>query len=155
MKLGEALSLRADIQKRMNRVQALLSDNATVQEGDRPAVDPTDLLAEYRGLAAEHEMIVRRINRTNLGARIELGAESLTLADAVIRRERLAREAGVLREMANRAIPKASRFLRTELKHVPTIDIGGTIAEADRLSKEHRELDARIQQANWEVELSD
>lgn len=155
MKLGEALSVRADIQKRMNRAQALLSDNATVQEGDVPAVRPADLLEEYRGLAAEHEAIVRKINRTNLSARIEFRNQSMSLADAVISRGRLAREAGVLRDMANRAIPKANRFFRTEVKHVPTIDIAGTIAEADRLSKEHRELDARIQQANWEVELSD
>ena len=155
MKLGEALSVRADIQKRLNRAQALLSDNATVQEGDTPAVSPTDLLSEYRRLAAEHEAIVRKINRTNLGALIEAGDEAMSLADAVVRRQRLAREAGVLRDMAARAIPRANRYLRSEVKHVPTIDIAGTIAEADRLSKQHRELDARIQQANWEVELSD
>ncbi|NIU79517.1 MAG: hypothetical protein GWN71_40070 [Gammaproteobacteria bacterium] len=116
---------------------------------------PDRLLEEYRALAKEHEAIVRRINRTNPGARIEFRDEPMSLADAVIRRERLAREAALLRDLAHRATPKANRFLHTEVKHVPTIDIAGTIAEADRLSKEHRELDARIQRANWEVELND
>jgi hypothetical protein len=155
MKLGEALSLRADLQKRMNRVQALLLENATVQEGDVPAVRPEPLLGEYRKLALEHEAIVRKINLTNMGARIVFRDEAMTLADAVIRRERLAREAGVLRELASRATPTRSRFLRTEVKHIATVDVAGTLAHADRLSKEHRELDARIQQANWEVELTE
>lgn len=155
MKLGEALSARADIQKRMNRAQAVLAEVATVQEGDVPAVSPARLLEEYRRLAAEHETIVCKIGRTNPNARIEFRGEEMSLADAVIRRERLGREAAVLRDMANRAFPKGSRYLRTEVKHVPTIDIAGTLAEADRVSKERRELDARIQQANWEVELSE
>lgn len=153
MMLGEALALRADLQKRMNRVQALLLENATVQEGDAPAVSASALLEEYRQLAAEHERLVRRINRTNVGARITIGEKTVTLADAVVRRERLAREATMLREVASQAGPKRSRFLRTEVKHVPTIDVADVLAQADRLSREHRELDTRVQQTNWAVDL--
>jgi hypothetical protein len=153
VKLGEALALRADLQKRMNRVQAMALENATVQEGDTPAVSAAALLDEYRRLAAEHESIVRRINRTNLDARLTVGAETMSLADAVVRRERLARTASMLRDVAGHATPRQSRFLRTEVKHVPTIDVAGVLAQADGLSKEHRELDTRMQQANWEVEL--
>lgn len=153
MKLGEALALRADLQKRMNRVQALALENATVQEGDTPAVSAIALLDEYRQLAAEHEGIVRRINRTNIEARIALGDEVMSLADAVVRRERLARTATVLRDVVGHATPRHSRFLRTEVKHVPTIDVAGVLAQADRLSKEHRDLDTSLQQANWAVEL--
>jgi hypothetical protein len=155
MKLGEALARRADLQKRMNRVQALLLENASVQEGDEPAVRPESLLEEYRQSALEHEAIVRKINATNMQARIEFRGASMTLAEAVVRRERLAREAGMLRELASRASPTRSRFLRTEVKHVPTVDVAATLAAADRLSKEHRELDVRIQETNWEVELAE
>lgn len=155
MKLGEALALRADLQKRMNRVQALALENATVQEGDTPAVRAVDLLDDYGQLAAEHEAIVRRINRTNVDARLTLGAQTMSLADAVVRRERLARTAAMLRDVAGHATPRQSRFLRTEVKHVPTIDVPGVLARADQLSREHRELDTRLQQANWEVELAE
>jgi hypothetical protein len=155
MKLGEALALRADLQKRMNRVRELLLQNATVQEGDTPVVSAAALLEEYRQLTREHEELVRRINRTNVGAEVALAEESLSLADAVVRRERLAREAGVLREVASQATPSRNRFLRTEVKHVPVVDVAGLLAQADALSKEHRELDSRVQQANWEVELVD
>lgn len=153
MVLGEALALRADVQKRMNRVQALLLENATVQEGDVPAVSVGALLEEYGSLAAEHERLVRRINRTNMVAQIALGAGVVSLADAVVRRERLAREATMLRDVASQATPKRNRFLRTEVKHVPTIDVAAVLGQADRLSREHRELDTRMQQANWAVEL--
>lgn len=68
MKLGEALALRADLQKRMNRMQALLRENATVQEGDVPVVSATA---------------------------------------AVVRRERLAREAAMLREVASQVRGRA------------------------------------------------
>ena len=153
MKLGELLSLRADFQKRMQQVQKLLLDNATLQEGDSPTIDPAELLEQYRALAAEHEEIVRRINRANMAAQIVVDGEALALADAVVRRERLARHAGVLRELSARAMPERNRFLRTEVKHVPAFDVSAVLGQADRLSRQHRELDTRIQQANWEIEV--
>jgi hypothetical protein len=155
MRLGEALALRADLQKRLNQVQALLLENATVQESDTPAVDPVALLKEYRQLAAEHEDLVRRINRTNVDARIVLGDEPMTLADVVVRRERLAREAKLLREVARGAMPARNRYLRTEVKHVPAVDVAAMLADADRLSRAHRELDALVQRTNWEVDVTE
>lgn len=153
MKLGEALALRADLQKRMQQAQKLLLENATLQEGDAPTVDPVGLLEQYRVLAEDHERTVRQINRTNAAAHIVVEAEPMSLADAVVRRERLARHAGVLRDLTTRAMPERNRFLRTEVKHVPAFDVTAILAQTDRLSREHRELDIRIQQANWEVEL--
>jgi hypothetical protein len=79
----------------------------------------------------------------------------MSLADAVVRRGRLARHAGVLRDLTARAMPERSRFLRTEIKHVPAFDVAAVMAEADRLSREHRELDTTIQRANWEVDVID
>lgn len=153
MKLGEALALRADLQKRMHQVHTRLLENASVQEGDVPAIEPRALIDEYRRVAREHEDLVRRINHTNIGVRIVVDDDDVTLADAVVRRERIAREAKLLRELASHASPKQNRWLRTELKHVPAIDVAGVLTEADALSKTHRELDTRIQQANWDAEL--
>lgn len=153
MKLGEALALRADLQKRMHQVEVLVRENATVQEGDTPAVDPAALLQEYRRLAAEHERLVQRINRTNVEARVTESDEPLTLADAVVRRERMAREAKLLREVARGALPTHNRYLRTEVKHVPVVDVPAMLADADRLSRAHRELDTLMQRTNWEVDV--
>ena len=137
MKLGEALALRAELQKRMHQVQTRLLENASVQEGDTPALQPRELLAEYRAIVGEHERIVRRINRTNLVVRMRIDQEEATRAAAIVRRERLAREAGVLRELASHAVPSRNRFLRTEVRHVPTIDVAAVLAEADGLSQAH------------------
>ena len=46
MKLAEALSLRADLQRRIAALRERLRKNARVQEGDTPAEDPLELLAE-------------------------------------------------------------------------------------------------------------
>ena len=46
MKLAEALSERADIQKRIQQLRSRLRRNALVQEGEKPAEDPHALLEE-------------------------------------------------------------------------------------------------------------
>jgi hypothetical protein len=112
-----------------------------------------ELLEEYRAIVSEHEHVVRRINRTNLAVRIRIDQEDGTLADAIVRRERLAHEAGLLRELASHAAPSRNRFLRTEVRHMPTVDVATVLGEADELSQAHRALDVRIQQANWDTEL--
>ncbi len=124
MLLGEGLALRADLQKRMKRLRSLLLENATVQEGDRPSVDPSSLLGRYREIAREHEVLVRRINRTNVEVHLELFRGGMTLADAVVRRERLPADRG-----------------ETPPHHGRGRD-AGTIY---RLSREHRELDIQVE----------
>ena len=62
MKLAEALVIRADTQKRLERVKARLLRNAKVQEGDPPAEDPLTLLAEADARAAAWARLVRQIN---------------------------------------------------------------------------------------------
>ena len=54
MKLAEALQERADLNRRIQQLQQRLENNAMVQEGERPAEDPAELLAELDGCADEH-----------------------------------------------------------------------------------------------------
>jgi hypothetical protein len=44
VKLGEALTLRADVQKRIAQLGGRLQASAVVQEGDKPPKDPARLL---------------------------------------------------------------------------------------------------------------
>ena len=46
MKLAEALQERADLNRRIEQLRARLENNALVQEGESPAEDPSELLAE-------------------------------------------------------------------------------------------------------------
>lgn len=46
MKLAEALSNRADLQRRISQLKGRLKDSAKVQEGDTPAEDVETLFLE-------------------------------------------------------------------------------------------------------------
>ncbi len=65
MKLAEALQLRSDLQKRIYQLQERLNQNATVQEGEKPAEDPVALLGELDSCIVQMEEMMERINRTN------------------------------------------------------------------------------------------
>jgi hypothetical protein len=83
MKLAEALSLRAVCQKRFEQLKARLGRNAKVQEGDQPAEDPRELLAESERVAAELADLVKHINRTNSATLFREGSPSPTCSPSV------------------------------------------------------------------------
>ncbi len=47
----------------------------------------------------------------------------------------------------------ANRYSRTEIKQVAVLDVGELQSESDRVSKRLRELNTRIQEANWSFEI--
>ncbi len=65
MKLAEALQERADLNRRIQQLHQRLSNNAIVQEGESPAEDPAELLAELDGCVQNLESLITRINLTN------------------------------------------------------------------------------------------
>ena len=66
MRIGEALSRRADLQKRIAQIGPRLQASAVVQEGGAPPEDPARLLVELGELTTELESLVtaRSITRT-------------------------------------------------------------------------------------------
>jgi hypothetical protein len=150
MKLAEALMLRADYQKRAEQLKQRLNQNAKVQEGDTPAENPADLLAELERIAGDLVSLIQRINRTNSATLLE-GAQ--TLADALAERDVLQLRLGAYRELAQAASITQTRATRSEVKFHSTVNVGEVQQEADRLAKAYRELDARIQAANWLTEV--
>lgn len=150
MKLAEALILRADHQKRIEQLRQRLLRNAKVQEGDRPAEDPRELLAEVERTAADLERLIQRINRTNAATLLD---GELTIADSLARRDVLASRHAVYRDLAVSATIEQSRYSRSEVKFQSTVDVASIQRQADGLARQHRELDARIQEKNWTTEL--
>ena len=57
------------------------------------------------------------------------------------------------RELAVAAAVKQDRFTKSEVKFASTVDIARLQKQADALAKEHRELDTKIQEANWLTDL--
>ena len=151
MKLAEALILRADCQKRFAQVKSRLLTNAKIQEGDKPAEKPQELLRELEGVAAELVDLIKRINKTNSATVI---ANNKTLSDVLAERDILALRRSAYSDLASNASISHGRLTRSEIKYLSTINVAETQKRADDLAKEYRELDARIQELNWQTELS-
>ena len=150
MKLAEALILRADLQKRIEQLKYRLRNNVVVQEGEKPSEDPEILLKEFEECQLELTNIIKRINKTNNKTMFN---EKWTLADALVERDGLWGKRILLSHMAEEGSIKQDRYSRTEIKYISTIDVGKLQKEVDKLSKEYRELDTKIQGLNWTVDL--
>ena len=150
MKLAEALILRADCQKRFAQLKSRLLTNAKIQEGDKPAEKPQELIKELEGVAGELADLIKRINKTNSATIV---ANSKTLSDVLAERDVLALRRAAYNDLALSAAIAHGRLTRSEIKYVSTINVAETQKHADELAKEYRELDARIQEINWQTEL--
>ena len=76
MKLAEALSNRADLQRRISQLKGRLKDSAKVQEGDTPAEDVETLFLELDSCLEKQEKLVYQINCANM--QITHNGENLT-----------------------------------------------------------------------------
>ena len=149
MKLAEALQERADLDRRVQQLQQRLENNAMVQEGESPAEDPAELLAELDGCIGALEQIVARINLTNCRTVVE--GKSLTALLA--RRDALKLKLSAYRDLAYNASQLARRATHTEIKVLSAVSVKDVQAQADTLAKDLRQLDNSIQAANWAADL--
>jgi hypothetical protein len=150
MKLAEALILRADCQKRFEQLKARVLRSAKVQEGDQPAENPQELIAEIERVAAELVDLVQRINRTNAGTAYGAGK---TISDALAERDVLALRRAVYGDLAQAASVTQDRYSRSEVKYRSTVNVSEVQKQADALARSYREIDARIQELNWQTEV--
>lgn len=150
MKLAEALMLRADLQRRLEQIKSRLRNNVLVQEGDLPSEDPEDLLKEFFSTQNELTNLIKKINHTNNASNF---TEELLLSDALVEREALLEKRSVLSSIASEASFKQDRYSKTEIKYISIIDVKEIQKEIDRVSKDYRELDTKIQGLNWNIDL--
>ena len=149
MKLAEALNQRADLQKRLAQLKDRLSNNVKVQEGDSPAEKPEDLFVELNASLKELESLIVRINKTNQ----ETLWGGRTLTEIIASKDVLSLHLSTLRAVLEAANVRSDRYSRNEIKFVRTIDVTELQKKVDSLSKELRELDSSLQQANWMTDL--
>jgi hypothetical protein len=150
MKLAEALILRSDLQHRTEQLKQRILRNAKVQEGDSPAEDPNDLLKEFESMSKELTKLIQSINQTNSNTEIEKG---VTLSDGLAQRDVLKIKHNIYSELAKAATVTHDRYSKSEVRFISTIKVAEIQKTADKLAKEHRELDSMIQEVNWKTEL--
>ena len=150
MKLAEALILRADIKRRIEQLRQRLIRNAKVQDGEKPAEDPEAILVQLEAISQEFVTLIQRINRTNSATEMEKG---VSIADAIASRDILVLKHSIYRDLAQAATVTQDIRTKSEVKFRGSVKVSEMQAQADKIAKEHRELDTRIQEMNWKTEL--
>ncbi len=149
MKLAEALQERADLNRRVEQLRRRLDNNATVQEGEKPAENPIELLKELDCCILRLEELIAAINHTNCVTLVE----GSSLTQLIARRDALTLKIQSYRQFLASASYTSQRARNSEIKILGTVNVSELQAQVDRLSKELRELDNKIQQTNWTVDI--
>ena len=150
MKLAEALAERSDCQTRLEELKKRLVRSARVQEGERPAEDPTAMLGEIDTVFTRLLELISAINRTN---GTTMFSKSQTLSDAIAEREITGKKRDLLAAIAEAASTRQDRYSKSEVKFVATVPVGDLQKQIDQLAKHYREVDTRLQELNWKTEL--
>ena len=149
MKLATALSERADLQRRISELTVRLRNNAKVQEGETPAEDPVELLSELDRCLVRLEELIRRINDTNN----RTVSEGKSLTDLIAARDCLKQRIIILRDFLNASSEKITRYTKTEIRIMSTVNVAELQKQLDGYSRQLRETDELIQGLNWTTEL--
>lgn len=154
MKLAEALLLRAELQTKLVKLRERIGKAARVQEGDQPQEDAEKLLLEAMGVSTDLHTLIGRIHRTNHSTRL---ADSRTLADLTVERDRLRQQVALLSFAAEQAVtsPDSARYSMREIKWVPVLNVGKLHKQIDDVSSSLRTLNATLQEMNWKVLLAE
>jgi len=149
MKLAEALSIRKDLQTRIEQLKTRIINNVRVQEGEQPSEEPAELIKDLDSCLKQLEDLIYRINVTNMNAM----SGDKTLTQLMAERDVLTKRVQVLREVFNQASSSSERYSRSEIKYVTTIDVKALGKQLDQLSSQLRTLDVEIQSINFATEL--
>ncbi len=153
MKLAEALALRGEAQKRFEQLRARAVATARFQEGEEPAEDASSLLADAHDALDKLVILISQINMTNSSNSL---ADGTTLTAALANRDVLRQRHALLNEVADAASGqgrRAPRQMRSELRQITAVSVPELRDSADDVARQLRELDSRIQQRNWEIDL--
>lgn len=154
MIVGEGLSRRADLQKRIAQLHERLKACVLVQEGDEPPEDPTELFGELDSVCEELEALIGRINHTNAESRLATG-ESVT--ECLARRDVLGIRLEGLRVAVRAATRDGqnafARYSRSEIRMVRQVSVKDLQRQIDELAKQQRQLDTELQVHNWTTRL--
>ncbi len=150
MKLAEALIKRGNLQKRIEGLKEKLIRYSRVQEGENPPENPDDIYKELKLNLDELISFVQRINKTNSKIMFD---EKYSIADVLTYRDILLHNYKILYKVIESATDIGDRYSKKEIKVLSSINVKGYQKEADKISKEYRELDIKIQEKNWLIDL--
>ena len=151
MKLAEALSIRKDLQKRIQQLEQRIKNNVKVQENDEPLEDPNELMKELHSCLIQLEELMGRINLTNIKTK---NAEGLSITQLIAKKDTLTTRIGILRNIYSEATNIVNRYSSSELRIECVIDAKQLSKQIDDYSSSLRKLDIEIQSLNFLTELA-
>ncbi len=149
MKLAEALQERADLNRKIDELRGRIINNALVQEGEKNAEEPEELINELNSALLRLGELIAGINLRNAVT----VADGRTLTELIAERDTLTLKVQAYRAAIDAASRTAQRATRSEIKIVSAVDVRKLQKEADAASKKLRETDLRIQETNWLTEF--
>ena len=149
MKLAEALQERADLKRNLAGLRERLDRVALVQEGEKPAEDPKELLKIQDACLERLEYLVAAINHSN----DTIKADGMTLTQLIAKKDILLMRLAAYKNLLRSAGSSTSRARGTEIRILPTVSASELQAEADRMSRDIRVLDNLLQETNWTKDL--
>jgi len=150
VKLAELLNERKTVREEIKNVKERLYLSAKMQEGDPSPVESPDELKKSLIILFQrlNELIVM-INKTNVNTIVD----GKNLMELIAERDKNIAIAEAFHRLAEGASPKPERFSRNEIRFIPAVNIKEIRKEADMFSKKAREIDNKIQAANWNTEV--
>ncbi len=138
------------MQKKLSSLRERIVANAVVQDGDKPSEDPEKLIKEANGVLDDLESLIFRINDCNLKSKLSDGR---TITEGIARRDALVQRHALLQAALGGLRKEPDRYSMREIKWVAVLDVPKVQKQCDELAKKIRELNARIQEANWKIEI--
>lgn len=149
MKLAEALQERADINRTIEQLTSRLNNNVLVQEGEKTAEDPKKLKQELDHSLERLTYLIAHINQTNCETKVD----GQTLTELIAQKDALSLKIHVYKDIVYTGSQASYRARNTEIKIKSAISIVDWQAEIDKMSKELRLLDNKLQENNWKTDL--
>lgn len=149
MKLAEALQERADLKRSLNSLRERLQRVTLVQEGEKPAEDPQELLRIQDACFERMEYLIAAINHSNDVIQVN----GMTLTQLIAKKDVLLMKLAAYKNVIRDAGSNTNRARGTEIRILSTVKAAELQAEADRMSKEIRMLDNLLQETNWTRDL--
>ena len=99
--------------------------------------------------SAELETLIARINHTNNAAMVD----GVSLTDLLAKRDCLKQRVSIMRTFLDNASAPVSRYSLKEIMVFSTVDVEELQKNINKIAKELREVDEKIQGANWTIDL--
>lgn len=151
MKLAVALQERNDLNQKIAQLKYRLELNAVVQEGEKTAENPEELLEELNKCYKKLEVLIARINKTNCTQ--QTSYDNLTITELIAKKDVLTAKINSYQSIVNTASNLVGRVSRSEIKVLSNVDVKKIQKEIDKMSKELRIVSNTIEEANWNIEI--